>query len=143
MPVKVPFKDGLIGVACPHCGWDNDGALTLVDRYATDFPPGPRGSNPRSWYELYRDEWMDPDDRVSECDQCGAELDEDNVVLPFTPVARAGSWHFAPVYLALSVAMAFVGGLEAGAGQAFFAVLSLGWACVAAAGVLWETRGHD
>ncbi len=60
-------------VSC-ECGWSNDGRLIIVDRYATDFPPIPRG-NGLGFLEIYRDDGMDPDDRVSECPCCGEFLD--------------------------------------------------------------------
>jgi NAD-dependent SIR2 family protein deacetylase len=60
-------------VACPECGWDANGELEVVDRYATDYPPIP--------YMDLREVVADPENgSVSECPNCGAELDPDVVV---------------------------------------------------------------
>lgn len=72
------YQAGELKVRC-LCGWDNDGKLIIVDRYATDAPPGPRGSNPASWHEVYLDWGGDPDDRVDECPNCGESLDVDHL----------------------------------------------------------------
>lgn len=64
----------IVKVACPSCGWSNDGELEVVDRYETDFPPVPRGTG-SSFLELYLDTGHDPDDRVVECFECGNHLD--------------------------------------------------------------------
>lgn len=60
--------------ACPDCGWDDDGHLEVVDRYATDFPPIP-------WCDL-REVRGDDDERgaLNECPACDAWLDPDEVV---------------------------------------------------------------
>jgi len=56
--------------ACPRCRY----RFVAIDRYASDAPPGPRGSHPERWIEFYRDEIFDPDDRLHECPGCGEEL---------------------------------------------------------------------
>lgn len=72
--MSVELRDrGVIAVAC-ECGWDNDGRLVLVDRYATDFPPIPHFSID-AFIEVYRDSGGDPDDRLHECPECSRELD--------------------------------------------------------------------
>lgn len=63
-------KVGIIDCAC-ECGWDNDGHLIVVDRWAHDWPPIPY----IEMIEFYLDSGMDPDDQVSECPNCGEELD--------------------------------------------------------------------
>lgn len=66
----------VVKVRC-QCGWDGGGNLEVVDRYLTDWPPGPRG-NPDRWMELQTS--CDPDDRVRECPACEDELDAEAVV---------------------------------------------------------------
>lgn len=61
---------GSATVACA-CGQQ----VVVVDRYVTDFPPGPRGRNPESWVEFYRDHAGDPDDFLSGCPRCDEELE--------------------------------------------------------------------
>lgn len=68
-----------VSVACPSCKWTNEGRLVLVDRYLTDWPPGPRGDG-HSFLELYLDSTCDPDDRVNECPSCTEYLDSSTVV---------------------------------------------------------------
>lgn len=67
-----------IPVAC-ECGWDNDGQLVLVDRYATDHPPIPHFSID-AFIQVYRDRGGDPDDLVHDCPECGGPLDRHECV---------------------------------------------------------------
>lgn len=71
----------IIKVACPDCGWTNEGGLVLVDRYETDYPPVPRGDG-TSFLELYHTPGGDPDDRIGECGNpdCAADLEPYTVV---------------------------------------------------------------
>lgn len=69
----------LVEVACRECGWSNDGELVLVDRYALDWPPIPRGDG-RHFLELYLESSLGPDARVMWCAQCGRELQVEDVV---------------------------------------------------------------
>lgn len=68
-----------VKVSCPNeqCHWSIGGRLTMVDRYASDSPPIP-------WMdirEIYLDNSLDPDDRVSECRVCGEYLNVDTVLV--------------------------------------------------------------
>lgn len=73
------YHAGELPVACAGCGWDNDRTLTLIDRYATDYPPVPRGNGDR-FIEAYRDTGGDPDDRISFCPKCDTYLDRDGCI---------------------------------------------------------------
>ena len=62
---------GTLPVVCLTCGR----AMEAVDRYASDYPPGPRGAVPEAWVEFYRrGSGGDPDDLLMECEGCGADL---------------------------------------------------------------------
>lgn len=71
------YEHGELPVACGLCGWCNGGRLVLVDRYSTDFPPGPRGDG-ESFIQAYRQTGGDPDDVIGECSDCGTPFDRDS-----------------------------------------------------------------
>lgn len=74
--MNIELRDrGEIPVRCGECGWDNDGRLTLVDRWVTDYPPVPyRGP----MLEVYRD-GDDPESRTDECGGCDGYLGGETV----------------------------------------------------------------
>lgn len=65
-------ETGKVKVQCADCGYSNDGELVLVDRMLTDSPPGPLRKG--DMLEIYSDDCMDPDDRISFCPECDNEL---------------------------------------------------------------------
>jgi hypothetical protein len=62
-----PRGEATMKCACGH-------AVVVVDRYATDSPPGPRGK-PERWIEFYAQTGGDPDDLLWECPACDVELE--------------------------------------------------------------------
>ena len=68
-----------VPVACPHCGFDNDGEMVL-DHAAAAFAPTP-GAPWDACIGIYLDSACDPDDELSECPGCLEYLAADLVML--------------------------------------------------------------
>lgn len=71
----IPKGKSRVPCACA-CGWDASGALELVDRWLDDYPPIP--------YVRMIQVHAGDETPETTCPRCGAELDEETVLLRVT-----------------------------------------------------------